>query len=263
MLSFYPKTFYFVVFFILTLATLSCTTPKKVIYFSNLSDSGKAGGLNNAQLNFETAIQKNDLLSITIGGSNPEDLATLNSAAGATTASAATASEGSSGYLVEADGTIKLPFIGKLKAEGLSRLQLEDTLTYLLKDYTKNAVVNVRFQNYKFSVLGEVNNRGRFTMSNERMTILEAISLAGDLTELGRRENVLVVREVNGQRTFQRVNLLSKDLFNSPYFYIKTNDVVYVEPVKSKFISRTGLPQYLGLISLAVTLLLTIITVSK
>jgi polysaccharide export outer membrane protein len=213
-------------------------------------------------LNFETAIQKNDLLSITIGGSNPTDLAALNSAAGATTGGT-TASEGSGGYLVESDGTIKLPFIGKLKAEGLSRIHLEDTLTYLFKDYTKNAVVNVRFQNYKFSVLGEVNNRGRYVMTTERMTILEAISLAGDLTELGRRENILIIREVNGQRTFQRINLLSKDLFKSPYYYIKTNDVVYVEPVQSKFISRTGLTQYLSLISLGVSLLLTIITVSK
>jgi polysaccharide export outer membrane protein len=262
MLSLIPKSFCYVVSLILTFATFSCTAPKKVIYFNNLSDSGQAGALSTAQLNFETAIQKNDLLSITIGGSNPTDLAALNSAAGAT-AGASTTSEGSGGYLVEADGTIKLPFIGKLKAEGLSRIQLEDTLTYLFKDYTKNAVVNVRFQNYKFSVLGEVNNRGRYVMSTERMTILEAISLAGDLTELGRRENVLIVREVNGQRSFHRVNLLSKDLFKSPYFYIKTNDVVYVEPVQSKFISRTGLTQYLSLVSLGVSLLLTIITVSK
>jgi polysaccharide export outer membrane protein len=263
MLSLIFKTVRCVVGLLISICVFSCTSSKKVVYFNNLADSGQTASLSNAQLNFETAIQKNDQLTITIGGSNPADLATLNSAAGAATAGPATTSEGSSGYLVEADGMIKLPFIGKIKAEGLSRLQLEDTLTYLFKDYTKNAVVNVRFQNYKFSVLGEVNNRGRFNMSNERMTILEAISLAGDLTELGRRENVLIVREVNGQRSFHRVNLLSKELFNSPYYYIKTNDVVYVEPVQSKFISRTGLTQYLGLVSLGVSLLLTIITVSK
>ena len=94
-------------------------------------------------------------------------------------------------------------------------MQLEDTLTQLLKDYTKNPVVNVRFLNYNFSVMGEVSNKGRFTMQNERMTILEAISMAGDLTEFGKRDNILVIREINGKRNFARVNLLSKNLFNS------------------------------------------------
>ncbi len=236
---------------------LSCTSTKKVIYFSDLSDTATAGTLNKAQISFETPIQKNDQLSVTVGGSNPADLIALNSGA------VVSAGEQANGYLVEADGTIKLPFIGKIKAEGLTRLQLEDTLTRFFSDYTKNPTVNVRFLNYRFSVMGEVNNKGRFPMTNERMTILEAISIAGDLTELGRRENILVVREENGVRNFARVNLLSKDLFNSPYFYLKTNDLVYVEPVKSKFITRTGLPQYLGLASIVVTLLLTIITVSK
>jgi len=167
------------------------------------------------------------------------------------------------GYLVEADGKIKIPYLGKVQAEGLTRLQLENTLTELFKDYTKNPVVNVRFLNYGFSVMGEVNSRGRFSMTNERTTILEAISMAGDLTDLGKRENVLVVREVNGERNFARVNLLSKDLFKSPYYYLKTNDVVYVEPVKAKFISRTGLPQYLGLVAVGLSLLITIVNLSK
>jgi polysaccharide export outer membrane protein len=240
----------------------SCTASRKVIYLNDLGDSTRAGMSNTAQTAFESPIQKNDQLSITVGGSNTADLLALNSASGSTTATAG-AGEGAGGFLVEADGMIKIPFIGKVHAEGLSRVQLEDTLTTLFKDYTKNPVVNVRFSNYRFSVLGEVNSRGRYSMANERTTILEAISLAGDLTELGRRENVLVIREENGIRKFARVNLLSKDLFKSPYFYLKTNDVVYVEPVSAKFISRSGLTQYLALISLAVSLLLTIITVSK
>lgn len=235
----------------------SCTSTKKVIYFNDLSDTTAGGTINVAQINFESPIQKNDQLSITIGGSNPTDLITLNSATGSGAAA------GTGGYLVEADGTIKVPYIGKIQVEGLTRLQLEDTITKLFMDYTKNPTVNVKFLNYQFSVMGEVNNKGRFPMVNERTTILEAISIAGDLTELGKRENILVVREVNGVRNFARVNLLSKDIFNSPYFYLKTNDIVYVEPVKSKFFSRTGLPQYLGVASIIATLLLTIITVSQ
>ncbi|CAN5775697.1 polysaccharide biosynthesis/export family protein [soil metagenome] len=249
--------------FVFTITNVSCTSTKKVIYFQDLKDT-TAGSLQNAQINFENIIQKNDQLFISVGGSNPEDLVVLNSANGITPGiTAVGANGGTTGYLVEANGMIKVPYIGQVQAEGLTRLQLENKLTELFKDYTKNPVVNVRFLNYNFSVLGEVHNSGRYTMPNERTTILEAISIAGDLTDLGKRENVLVVREVNGQREFARVNLLSKNIFKSPYFYLKTNDVVYVEAVKAKFISRTGIPQYLGIIAVGLSLLITIINLSK
>jgi polysaccharide export outer membrane protein len=242
----------------------SCTLTKQVIYLNDLEkvDSGK---LNAAQSAFANPIQKNDQLWITVGGSNPTDLVALNSANGMGTATGGTSAINGAavGYLVEGDGRIQIPYIGKVQAEGLSRLQLEDTLTTLFKDYTKNPVVNVRFLNYNYSVIGEVNNRGRFNMVNERTTILEAISVAGDITDLGRRDNVLVVREVNGVRNFARVNLLSKNLFKSPYYYLKTNDVVYIEPVKAKFINRTGIPQYLGIVAVGLSLLITIINLSK
>lgn len=263
MLPFYKNKLVFAVMVILSFQMMSCTTTKKVVYFNDLADS-TSGSLRNAQLNFEAQIQKNDQLMITVGGSNQLDLTTLNSASGMGTGTTASVAGGTTtGYLVESDGNIKFPFIGKVQAEGLTRLQLEDKLTELFKDYTKNPVVNVRFMNYNFSVMGEVNNKGRFNMPGERTTILEAISMAGDLTDMGKRENVLVIREVNGQRNFYRVNLLSKDLFTSPYYYLKTNDVVYVEPVKTKFISRSGIPQYLGLVAGAVALLITIINLSN
>ncbi|MEO6550716.1 MAG: polysaccharide biosynthesis/export family protein [Ferruginibacter sp.] len=242
---------------------VSCTSTKKVIYFNDLNDT-TAASLRSAQSAFESPIQKNDQLWITVGGSNPLDLVALNSGNGMSTGGTSSTLGGTAiGYLVEADGKIQVPYIGKVQAEGLSRLQLQNTLTELFKDYTKNPVVNVRFLNYSFSVMGEVNNRGRFTMPTERTTILEAISMAGDLTDLGKRENVLVVREVNGERNFARLNLLSKDLFKSPYYYLKTNDLVYVEPVKAKFISRTGIPQYLGIVAVGLSLLITIINLSK
>jgi len=243
----------------------ACTSAKQVVYMYDLKDTA-SGSLGNAQNAFENPIQKNDQLWITVGGSNPLDLPALNSAngTGATGGGMVPNLTGAAlGFLVEADGKIKIPYIGKVQAEGLSRLQLEDNLTELFKDYTKNPVVNVRFLNYNFSVMGEVNNRGRFNMVNERTTILEAISIAGDITDLGKRENVLVVREVNGVRNFARVNLLSKELFNSPFYYLKTNDVVYVEPVKAKFISRKGVPQYLGIVAVGLSLLITIVNISK
>lgn len=239
----------------------ACTTAKQVVYLYDLKDTA-SGSLANAQTQFENRIQKNDQLSVTVGGSNSADLLTLNSASGPTGTSAAI-SAGALGYLVEADGKIKLPFIGKIQAEGLTRIALENTLTELFKDYTKNPVVNVRFINYTYSVMGEVVSRGKFNMANERTTILEAIGQAGDITEFGKRDNVLIVREVNGKREFGRVNLLSKDIFKSPYFYLKTNDIVYVEPVKSRFISRKGVPQYLAIAAVGLSLLLTIINLRK
>ncbi len=242
---------------------ISCTSTKQVIYFNDLKDT-TAANLGKARIVFENSIQKNDQLWITVGGSNPSDLAALNSGSGIGTGGASSTLSGSAiGYLVEADGKIQVPYVGKVQAEGLTRMELQNELTELFKDYTKNPVVNVRFLNYSYSVLGEVKASGKFQMVNERTTILEAISSAGDITDLGKRDNVMIVREENGVREMGRVNLLSKDLFKSPYFYLKTNDVVYVEPVKAKFISRTGIPQYLGIVAVGLSLLITIINLRK
>ena len=252
--------FIFTCFFVISLS--SCVSLKKVVYLNNLSDS--TGSLTNAKTDFEAIIQKNDILLIAIGGSNADDLAVLNSGSGVlpgTVSGGATSK--SLGYLVEADGTIQLPFIGKVKAEGLTRVQLEDTLTSMLKDYTKNPIVNVKFLNYSYSVLGEVNRPGKFDMDNEKTTIFDAIASASDLTMLAKRDNILVIREINGKREYGRINLLSKSLFKSPYFYLKTNDVVYVEPVSSKFFARNGIPQYIGIAAGALALLLTVLNLSK
>ena len=255
--------FYLAIILLAAYSLVACTSAKQVVYMYDLKDTA-SGSLGNAQINFENPIQKNDQLWITVGGSNPVDLPSLNSASGMISGGTSTSITGVAiGYLVEADGKIKIPYVGKVQAEGQTRLQLENTLTEMFKDYTKNPVVNVRFLNYNYSVMGEVNNRGRFNMVNERTTILEAISMAGDLTDLGKRDNVLVVREVNGVRNFARVNLLSKDLFKSPYYYLKTNDVVYVEPVRAKFISRKGVPQYLAIAAVGLSLLITVINLRK
>lgn len=244
---------------------VSCTASQKVVYVNNLQDSA-GSNLRIAQASFENPIQKNDQLWITVGGSNINDLLVLNSSNGLTAGSGGaslTPGSVSIGYLVEADGKVKLPFLGKVQAEGLTRLQLETSIADKLQEYTKNPVVNVRFLNYNFSVLGEVVKPGRYNMTTERTTILEALSMAGDLTEMGKRENVLVIREVNGQREFARVNLLSKNLFNSPYFYLKTNDVIYIEPVSTRFIARTGVPQYISVAAVGISLLLTLINLIK
>lgn len=260
--------------FAVVVGIISCTSPKHVVYFYDFKDTAIAGAkkdsnvklLYNAQAEFENPIQKNDQLWITVGGSNLQDLIIVNSASGVpagTTGSNLVPGTNSTGYLVEADGKIKLPYLGAVQASGLTRRQLEAFLTEKFKDYTKDPVVNVRFLNYSVSVMGEVAKPGRYNMPTERTTILEALSMAGDLNEMGRRENVLVIREVNGQREFARLNLLSRDLFRSPYYYLKTNDVIYVEAVKTRFISRTGVPQYIGIAAVGLSLLITIVNISR
>lgn len=261
MFSIKTRYILFLGIFVIAFHSFSCTSTKKLIYLYDLKDT-TLGTVNKAQAAFENLIQKNDQLWITVGGSNPLDLGVLNSGSGVS-GPINTTNGAAIGYFVEADGKIKIPYVGSVQAEGLTRLQLEKTLTELFKDYTKNPIVNVRFLNYSYSVLGEVTRGGKFNMVNERTTILEAITMAGDLTDLGKRDNVLIVREVNGQRNFARINLSSKDLFKSPFFYLKTNDVIYVEPVRAKFIARNGVPQYLSILAVGLSLLITIINLKK
>jgi len=248
-------------------SSTSCTSTKKVVYFNDLTDSTAFASVKTAKAAFENTIQKNDQLWITVGGSNLDDLSVLNSGngigVGGGNGNIGTSGNGAViGYLVESDGKIKIPFLGKVQAEGLSRLQLENNLTELFKEYTRNPVVNVRFLNYSYSVLGEVTRSGRYVMQTERVTLLDAISQAGDLTDLGKRENITVIREENGERKIGKLNLLSKDLFNSPFFYLRNNDVVYVEPVKARFISRSGIPQYVSIVAIGLSMILTAVNIA-
>jgi polysaccharide export outer membrane protein len=138
------------------------------------------------------------------------------------------------GYLVDRSGGINLPVVGNVPVAGKTIEQIEDTITTLVKPYLKDAVVNVRFLNLKVNVLGEVNRPGIVRMSNQRLTILEALANAGDFSPYANRTNVLLVREENGQRFYHRYNFQSNELFASPYFYLKQNDLVYVEPIKAR-----------------------------
>lgn len=247
-------------FLVISLSIVSCISPKKVIYMNNMRDSA-AAVLAEPEIIFENRIQKNDQLQIMVAGSNVGDLPVFNS--GQSMQQTAMIVPGSMGYLVEADGKVELPYIGRIKAEGLSRVALQDTLAVRLRDYIKNPVVTVKFLNYVISVLGEVARPGRVQMPNERFTLLDALSQSGDVTIFGKSNNIMVIREENGKRKFGRVNILHSDLFKSPYFYLRNNDVVYVEPLTSRFISRYGVPQYIGIVAVGLSLILTTINLIR
>ncbi len=137
-------------------------------------------------------------------------------------------------YLVDDAGHVEMPIIGTVRLAGLSIPEARDTIRTRLLPYLKAPVVHIRFVQFKFTILGEVKSPTTFTLSEERVTLLEALGMAGDLTNYANRTNILVIREENGLRSFGRVNIQARDVFRSPYFYLRPNDVIYVEPTKDK-----------------------------
>ena len=175
----------------------------------------------------ELKIQKNDLLSIFV----------YSSALNKETADALYNLKTTTGFLVDNNGDIEYPGIGKIKADGMSKLQLEDFIKKKLGETDKvliNPSVIIRWLNYKITFIGEVNREGVINIPGEKLNILEAIGLAGGITHYGKKETVRVIREVDSTREFGTINLSSTDMFASPYYHLMQNDIVLVEPVKSK-----------------------------
>ncbi len=137
-------------------------------------------------------------------------------------------------YLIDYDGNIDFPVLGKLKVAGLNRTELTAMLVEKISEYANNPIVNVRLSNFTITILGEVRNPGTFTIQDERITVLEALGLADDLTIFGKRKNVLLIREVDGKKKFAKIDLTSVNAVNSPVYYLQQNDVIYVEPNNAK-----------------------------
>ncbi len=163
-----------------------------------------------------------------------------------------------SGYLVDSDGNIDFPVIGKIKLAGLNRMQAIELLKNKLQVYINNPTVQIRILNYKVTVLGEVRNPGSFNIPNERITILEALGVAGDLNITATRKNILVIRDVDGKKTETKIDLTSKELFASPVYYLQQNDVVYVEPNRAKINSAVVNASNVGIVISVISLLTTL-----
>ncbi|MBK9337674.1 MAG: polysaccharide biosynthesis/export family protein [Lewinellaceae bacterium] len=137
-------------------------------------------------------------------------------------------------YLVDVEGYVNIPLAGKIAVVGLTTQQARDSISGRLSSYLKNPIINVRLSNFRFSVLGDVNKAGTYTVAYERVTVLEALGQAGDLGKYGNRENILVIRQTDGQRRYGRINLHDRNVFESPFFYLEQGDIIYVEPLKAK-----------------------------
>ncbi|RYE37114.1 MAG: polysaccharide export protein [Sphingobacteriaceae bacterium] len=225
------------IFFTYQLLLSSCVDVKKNIYFSNQKDTTIASK-NDAPL---TYIQPNDLLSIAVSSLNPAATAIFNTPNNSyvSSSSASGINLQSPGYLVNTDGFIQFPVIGNIKVSGLTTTQLKDRITKDLVDRKLliDPVVVVRQLNFKVSVLGEVAHPTVLNVPSEKISLLEALGLAGDITIYGRKDNVTIIREENGKKTIKRVNLNSNQIFYSPYYYLKSNDIVYVEANKARITS--------------------------
>lgn len=215
---------------IIVIGLCSCAAPKKTAYFSH---QGMAEMLSSNQAP-RPVIEINDLLSITVSSLSQQASSEFNmpNAIGFTSMSYNSAIAPISGYLVGPDGIIKFPRLGKIKAIGMTTTELEEKLTNMLleEQSLQKPIVTVRHLNFKVTVLGEVARPSVFNIPNARISLLEAIGMAGDMTIYGRRDNVLLIREESGKKITVRINLNSVDLFKSPYYYLKSNDVIYVEP---------------------------------
>jgi polysaccharide biosynthesis/export protein len=261
------KNLFRVIFFFLLSGNLSsCLSYREMVNFQDGAALGRDGGEIIPPIPPLT-VRKDDLLQVTINSYNQEEAIRFNivsnqsqvqlSAQGSNTATLADPL----GYRVDSRGQIELPVIGGIIVAGQTLEQIRDTIhaRVAATGYLKDLSVQVRFLSFRVTILGEVNGPGTYTIPSQKINVLEALGLARDVTMFSRRDNILVVREEDGKRIYGRINLKSKELFSSPFYYLKPNDVLYVEPHKSKVLSAPDpASRYLGIV-LGIATLVTLI----
>ena len=242
---------------VITLLT-SCATKKEIVYFQ---DADNLAERKNSQT-FEPIIESNDILYVSISSMNEAVLMPFKRSTGME-GNMSNSNAGLQGYLVNVDGDIRFPVIGNVSVAGKTRGRVEAELKSKLSEFITDVVVDVRIMNFKITVIGEVNNPGVYSIADERVTLPQALGLAGDLSEDGRRDNILVIREINGQQQVSRIDLTKTEFFSSPYYFLKQNDVVYVEP-STKGVKKSGfIPDIPALLSLMTVVLSTIILLTR
>jgi polysaccharide export outer membrane protein len=241
----------------------SCVDTKNFVYFQG------GNSTNNPDLIIPlpepiSRIEQGDILAITVPSFNKEsneilnfsNISTLQMSNFPGQQSGSAGSRQPLGYLVDSIGNVIIPFIGKQNLMELTLPEAGDKIKKALEVYLKDPAVNVRFLNHKFSTLGELNKTGTYNLLDDKTTLPEALAMSGDLTIYGHRESVMVIRNMNGEREIATVNLLNRELFKSPYYYIKNGDVIYVQPIKGKV---TGTEQRVQLVPIFTGIATTIV----
>ena len=222
----------------------ACSSYNKIPYFQNINRS--APTRENISNFTALTIQNSDILDVSVNSLNP--LAYNDSTTRI------------KGYLVDHNGEIKLPMIGKLKVTGLTTSVVGEQIEQKLLTYLSEPTVNVRILNFKIAVLGDVLKPDNYQVLNERITIMEALSLAGDLNITAKRNNIILIREIDGKREYIPLDISSSKIFQSPYYYLKNNDVIYVQPDKTKYATVDGSYRTFSLVLSALSIAAIILT---
>ena len=250
-----------------SLCILSCKTPENVIYFE---DSSNLEALS-ATSKFEPVFKPNDLVSIVVSSPDvisaqpfnqgPVVVTQYGSTNNTDGTEQPTSQNKAATYLVDSEGNIEFPILGTLSIGGLTRIEAKEMLSEKLKVYVKNPIVSIRINNFTITVLGEVNRPGPFVIPNERVTIVEAMALAGDMTITGKRTNILVRRENGNIINNYVLDMTSKKIADSPAYFLEQNDVVYVEPNDAKIKTSEGNKNTLGIVLSIIGVLLTTVNI--
>ncbi len=262
----YKITRQFCVLIIAAVTAVSCVTQKQLTYLHD-ADASKVDSINaKYSPRTEHVIRPGDALTVFVSALDKEAVAPYN------LPTVIYAAPGSNQvqttpmlqyYVVDAAGYIEMPVLGKLQVGGLSRPEAEEEIRKVLSRQVIDPTVRVSVVGAKVSVLGEVNRPSQVSMPSGRMTIFDALAAAGDLTPYGRRDNVLITREVNGKLELARLNLGNADIYTSPYYFLQQNDVVYVSPNKVRAIGSTNSGLWLSVVSTALSAATIIVTVVK
>ncbi|RZS96978.1 polysaccharide biosynthesis/export family protein [Cecembia calidifontis] len=242
---------------VLVLYLSSCSV-RNLTYFSDLDyDKIYTTEITNEN---RVTIQKGDLLRITLSSLQPELNAMFNDPLDVMDYNRTIINNiNAEGFIVDEMGQINIPTVGNVKVGGLTKTEAKIIIEQKIGEYIKDPVVSIRFSNFKITVIGEVNNPSTFFVPNEEINILEALGLAGDMTEFGLRESVLLIREKDGKRTVSKINFNSSDLLDSPLFYLKQNDIIYVQPHKLKAVKASTNERNMILVGLAVSIIIPIL----
>ena len=237
---------------IIVFTLTSCVSKKNMIYFQS-----DAIIENEILKNYAPKIQTDDELTIFVSALDPESAASFNITLAGQGGGNSTIS-----YLVDINGNITFPVLGEIKVVGLTTNELKKQLTSKLESYIKDPIVTIRLKNFRITILGEVRSPGSFNVSSERISISEAIGMSGDLTIQGKRKNILLIRNNDGNFEKIRLDLTNESLFKSPYYYLAQNDILYVAPNRAK-VNSSALGTTSSIISLATAILSVVLILTR
>lgn len=235
----------------------SCTTSKQILYFQDIDTAE----IDRIVTNYEPVIKRDDILKIVVSGPDKLVVQPYNLTLGEVSTYSSTSPEDATlQYHVDKDGYIDFPVLGRIKVLGMTRQDLVKYLTTELRREVKDPVVYVSFANFKVTVLGEVKNPGTYNVTSERITILQALGMAGDLNLTARRDGIILIRDENGLNTHIKIDLKTSDILSSPYFYLQQNDVIYVPASPTRVATATTTPLWSTILS-GVTTFMSVVSV--